>query len=141
MGLDLQSGFLFRTTCGNSVTEKPFVGSAVHNRLKFYSCKKLMQMKGKSRTVLEQGALLNSLCWEFERKTSPDTRMVDFYNDLTETLKPSSPAAALATCVSKGMDGEVKDNYRAYIDISAFKPVVVTRKRHARSQINNHALP
>ena len=36
MGLDLQSGFLFRTTCGNSVTEQPFVGSAVYNRLKLY---------------------------------------------------------------------------------------------------------
>ena len=36
MGLDLQSGFLFRTTCGNSVTEQPFVGSAGYNRLKLY---------------------------------------------------------------------------------------------------------
>lgn len=33
MGLDLQSGFSFRTTRANSVTEKPFVGSAVYNRL------------------------------------------------------------------------------------------------------------
>lgn len=36
MGLDLQLGFFFRTTCGNSVTEQPFVSSAVYNRLKLY---------------------------------------------------------------------------------------------------------
>jgi len=73
MGLHLQSGFLFRTTRGNSVTEQPFVGSAVYNRLKFYLQK-----------INAEGVLLLSLCWKFERKTFPDvgwasTRMVDFY--------------------------------------------------------------
>lgn len=32
-----------------------------------------------------------------------NTRIVDFYNDLSETLKFSSPKASLDTCVSKGM--------------------------------------
>ena len=53
-----------------------------------------------------------------------NTRMVDFYNDLRETLKPSSPAATLASCVSEELAGKVQDNFRTHIDISAFKPVV-----------------
>lgn len=36
---------------------------------------------------------------------SASTRMVDFYNDLTDTLKPSSTAAALAICVYIGYHG------------------------------------
>jgi len=51
-------------------------------------------------------------------------RMVDFYNNLRETLKPSSLAATLASCVSKELAGKVQDNYKAHIDISAFKPIV-----------------
>ena len=49
--------------------------------------------------------------------------MDDFCNDLTETLKPSSPAAALATCVSKGTAGEVIHNYKADIDIQLSNPL------------------
>jgi len=85
-------------------------------------------MMGKPRTVLEQGVLLLSLCWELERKTFPDMWVglaLAWSIDLTEALKPNSPVAALATCVSKGMAGEVIHNYKAHIDISAFKPIVL----------------
>ena len=47
-----------------------------------------------------------------------------FYNDLRDTLKPSSSAATLASCVSNKLAGKVQDNYKAHVDISAFKPVV-----------------
>ena len=130
MGLDLQSGFLFRTTCGNSVTEQPFVGFALYNRLKLY-LQKINIDEGETPHNSRAGcsitlALLGVRKEDISRHVGWDnTRMVDFYNDLTETLEPSSPAAALATCVSKGMAGEVKDNYRAHIDISAFKPAVL----------------
>lgn len=130
MGLDLQPGFLFRTTCGNSVTEQPFVGSAVYNRLKFY-LRKINADNGETPHSSRAGcsitlALLGVRKEDISRHVGwASTRMVDFYNDLTDTLKPSSPAAALATCVSKGMAGEVIHNYKAHIDISAFKPVVL----------------
>ena len=34
--IDLSKGYLFRATKGNSVLKDPFMGSAVHNRLKMY---------------------------------------------------------------------------------------------------------
>ena len=34
--INLGQGFLFRVTKGNNVTREPFIGSAVHGRLKFY---------------------------------------------------------------------------------------------------------
>ena len=67
MGLDLQSGFLFCTTCGNFVTEQPFVGSGVYNRLKLY-LQKINADKGETPSVLGQDALLHFLCWESIRK-------------------------------------------------------------------------
>ena len=48
-----------------------------------------------------------------------NARMVHFFNDLMETVKP-----ALPSCASKGLAGELEDNHKAHIDISAFKPVV-----------------
>ena len=130
MGIDLQPGFLFRSTCGNSVTEQPFVGSAVYNRLKFY-LRKINADNGETPHSSRAGcsitlALLGVRKEDISRHVGwASTRMVDFYNDLTETIKPTSPAAALASCVSKGLAGEVIHNYEAHIDISAFKPVVL----------------
>lgn len=130
MRVELQSGFLFRTTCGNSVTEQPFTGSAVYNRLKFY-LRKINADEGETPHSSRAGcsitlALLGVRKEDISRHVGwASTRMVDFYNDLTETLKPGSPAAALAACVSKGMAGEVEESYRAHNDISAFKPAVL----------------
>ena len=129
MGLDLQSDFLFRTTCGNSVTEQPFVGSAVYNRLKLY-LQKIHADEGETPHSSRAGcsitlALLGVHKEDISRHVGwANTRMVDFYNDLRETLKPSSPAAILASCVSNELAGKVQTNYKAHIDISAFKPVV-----------------
>ena len=131
MGLDLQSGFLFRTTCGNSVTEQPFVGSAGYNRLKLY-LQKIDADEGETQHSSRAGcSVLITLALLGVRKEDissnvgwANTRMVDFYNDLRETLKPSSSAATLASCVSTELAGKVQDNFKAHIDISAFKPVV-----------------
>lgn len=130
MVLDLQPGFLFRTTCGNSVTEQPFVRPAVYNRLKLY-LHKINADNGETPHSSRAGcsitlALLGVRKEDISRHVGwASTRLLDFYNDLTETFKPSSPAAGLATCVSKGMAGEVIYDYKAHIDISAFKPVVL----------------
>ena len=129
MGLDLQSGFLFRTTCGNSVTEQPFVGSAVYNRLKLY-LQKINANEGETPHSSRAGcSIILSLLGVHKEDISrhvgwANTRMVDFYNDLRDTLKPSSSAVTLASCVSNKLAGKVHDNYKAHVDISAFKPVV-----------------
>ena len=129
MGLDLQSGFLFRTTCGNSVTEQPFVGSAVYNRLKLY-LQKINADEGETPHSSRAGcSIILSLLGVHKEDISrhvgwANTRMVDSYNDLRDTLKPSSSAATLASCVSNKLTGRVQDNYKAHVDISAFKPVV-----------------
>ena len=129
MGLDLPSGFLFRATCANSVTEQPFVGSAVYNRFKLY-LQTINADEGETPHSSRAGssitlALLGVRKEDISRHVGwANTRMVDFYNDLRETLKPSSPASTLPSCVSKGLAGELQDNFKAHIDISAFKPVV-----------------
>lgn len=129
MGLDLQSGFLFRTTCGNSVTEQPFDCSAVYNRLKLY-LQKINADEGETPHSSRAGcsitlALLGVRKEDISRHVGwASTGMVDFYNDLRETFKPSSPSATLASCISKILAGKVQGNYKAHIDISAFKPAV-----------------
>ena len=129
MGLDLQSGFLFRTTCGNSVTEQPFVGSAVYNRLKLY-LQKINADEAETPHSSRAGCSITlSLLGVHKEDISrhvgwANTRMVDFYNDLRDTLKPSSSAATLASCVSNKLARKVQDNYKAHVDISAFKPVI-----------------
>ena len=50
-------GYLFRATKGNSVLEDPFVGSAVHNRLKSYVRAINSQMRAKLCIVLGVVAL------------------------------------------------------------------------------------
>ena len=106
MGLDLQSGFLFRTTYGNSVTEEPFVGPAVYNRLKLY-LQKINADEGETPHSSRAGCSITlSLLGVHKEDISrhvgwANTRMVDFYNDLRDTLKPSSSAATLASCVSQ----------------------------------------
>ena len=129
MGLDLQSGFLFRTTCGNSVTEQPSVGSAVYNRLKLY-LQKINADEGETPHSSRAGCsitlpLLGVHKEDISRHVGwANTRMVDSYNDLRDTLKPSSSAATLASCVSNKLAGKVQDNYKDHVDISAIKPVV-----------------
>ena len=104
--------------------------AAVYNRLKLY-LQKINIDEGETPHSSRAGcsitlALLGVRKEDISRHVGwANICMVDFYNDLTETLKPSSPAAALATCLSKDMTEEVKGNYRAHIDISAFKPAVL----------------
>ena len=128
MGLDLQSGVLFRITCGNSVTKQPFVVSAVYNRLKLY-LQKINTDEGETPHSFPAGcsialSLLGVHKEDISRHVGwANTRMVDFYNDLRDILKPSSPAAILASCVSDKLSGKVQDNYKAHIDVFAFKTV------------------
>lgn len=130
INIDLKTGFLFRATTGNSVTEEPFTGSAVYNRLKLYlrainadegetphssraGCSITLTLLG-----VKKGDISGHVGWS-------SSRMVDFYNDLSDTLKPNAPSVALATCVSHDATRDVLDNYRGHVDISMFKPAVI----------------
>ena len=99
--INLGQGFLFRVTKGNNVTREPFIGSAVHGRLKFYldqiqandgetphssrsGCSITLSLLGASKE-----AVANHVGWA-------STKMVDHYNDLRNILRPNAPAALLS---------------------------------------------
>ena len=125
--INLGQGFLFRVTKGNNVTREPFIGSAVHGRLKFYldqiqandgetphssrsGCSITLSLLGASKE-----AVANHVGWA-------STKMVDHYNDLRSILHPNAPAALLSAEAS-GSSCNVAMAYESFADISSFKPV------------------
>lgn len=126
ININLAQGFLFRVTKGNSVTQEPFSGSAVHSRLKYYldqikanegetphssrsGCSITLSLLGASKE-----AVANHIGWA-------STKMVDHYNDLRNILRPDAPAALLSAAA--GPSCNVVAAYESYEDVSSFKPI------------------
>ena len=121
--IDLSKGYLFRATKGNSVLEDPFVGSAVHNRLKSYlrainsdegetphSSRSACSILALSLLGVSKESIASHVGWA-------NSNMVDHYSDLRDLLLPSAPAAVLANSVSTDASSSVVAAYNACNDV------------------------
>ena len=94
---ELSKGYLFRATRGNSVLEDPFVGSAVHNRLKSY-LHAIKSVEGETPHSSRSGCSITpSLLGVSKESTAShvgwaNSNMVDHYSDLRDLLLRSAPA-------------------------------------------------
>ena len=123
--IDLSKGYLFHATKGKRVLDDPFVGSAVHNRLKSYrainsddgetlhssrsGCSITLSLLGVSKE-----SIASHVGWA-------NSNVVDHYSDLRDLLLPSAPAAVLANSVSTDASSSVVAAYKACNDVSLFQ--------------------
>ena len=127
MHIDLTPGYLFRSASGGKVTEQPFCGSAVNNRLKLHlrstgvdegetphslrsGCSITLSLLG-----VDQEAIAHHVGWS-------STKMLRHYTDLREALKPDGPAATLSAGSSDQATAAVVRAYKTNVDVSQFNP-------------------
>jgi integrase len=110
------------------VSEEPFLGSAVYNRLKLY-LREIGADEGETPHSFRAGCSLTLALLGIPKASIAQhvgwasTSMVEFYNDLSGVLTSEAPAAALATCVSGNASSQLSAAYKSLDDISAFKLV------------------
>ena len=124
--IDLSKGYLFRATKGNSVLEDPFVGSAIHNRLKSY-LRAINSDEGETPHRSRSGCSITLSLLGVSKESIAshvgwaNSNMVDHYSDLKDLLLPSAPTAVLANSVSTDASSSVVTAYKACNDFSLFK--------------------
>ena len=125
----LSAGFLFRATKGNSILDKPFIGSAVHNRLKFY-LREIGADDGETPHSFRAGCSITLALLGVPKEAIAQhvgwsgTSMVDCYNDLSDVFGLNALAAALASSASLVEISKVVQAYESFNDITAFTPAV-----------------
>jgi hypothetical protein len=128
IGIRLNDGYLFRSVRGSTVLNQPFVGSAVHNRLKKHlsdagvdegetphscrsSCSITLALLG-----VPKESIAKHVGWS-------NSGMVSHYCDLRETLRSDAPAAVLSASTTGTTTNDVRAAYHSLCDISSFVPV------------------